>query len=447
MQEHLPLKLKRTAADELPAGDRSGGGFALRYWEEARSDVSPNDTTPVHSWTVKLVANPSLDANIDATIRPKGNGSIIAAVPDATSTGGDKRGLYSVDWQLNRNNADEVVGSDYSGMAGGNSCAINRVNDYCFIGGGSQNAILTPPTVLTGDSFGGSNSYSAIVGGNQNEISGNTSQYSVVAGGDNNKIQAGDDSGGGGDTSYGVIGGGSSNKIEAINSTDHTANALYNAIVGGSTNIIRADATSAQINSAYNFIGGGDTNLITTTDDESTGRNAICGGGNNEISGNAEYSFIGGGNNNTVTGKRSAILGGKDITVTEDDTTAVTGSSNGSYAAFKTVTGFIPIVASPTSSSSFNIPAKAIIIAVAVRTSIAVTCTATYTVGDGGSATRYSTAAVSKVLGSTDKGTKAGAYYNATATPVVITPDTTPSDSTGEVSVAIHYIDIMPPTT
>lgn len=91
-------------------------------------------------------------------------------------------------------------------------------------------------------------------------------------------------------------------------------------------------------------------------------------------------------------------------------------------------------------------PSNSIVLAVPVRVTTAITTTTNFTVGDAGSADRFSTAAVLKAAGSTNPGTKAGAYYNATAGGIVITPDTTPSDATGRVRVTIFYIEVTPPT-
>jgi hypothetical protein len=122
-------------------------------------------------------------------------------------------------------------------------------------------------------------------------------------------------------------------------------------------------------------------------------------------------------------------------------------SANGQYLAAKSLTELTTIAASATSTTTIQKPANSIILGVSVRVTTAVTCTSTFTVGDSGSATRFSTAAVSKTLNSTDPGTKAGAFYNATAEGIVITPDTVPSDATGRVRVTIHYLEMTPPTS
>ena len=120
---------------------------------------------------------------------------------------------------------------------------------------------------------------------------------------------------------------------------------------------------------------------------------------------------------------------------------------NGQVLSVKYLTELLTIAAAATSTTTIQKPAHSIVLAVSVRVTTAVTCTSTFTVGDSTSAARFSTAAVSKAANSTDRGTKAGAYYNATAEGIVITPDTTPSDATGRVRVTIYYIECTPPTS
>ena len=110
-------------------------------------------------------------------------------------------------------------------------------------------------------------------------------------------------------------------------------------------------------------------------------------------------------------------------------------------------TELLTIAAAATSTTAIQKPANSIILAVSVRVTTAVTCTSVFEVGDSTSANRFNTASVSKAATTTDKGTKAGAYYNATAEGIIITPDTTPSDNTGRVRVTIHYIEITAPTS
>ncbi len=125
----------------------------------------------------------------------------------------------------------------------------------------------------------------------------------------------------------------------------------------------------------------------------------------------------------------------------------VSDGANGKSLGIKMLTELTTIAAAATTTTTIQKPANSIILGVSVRNTVALPITSTYTVGDSGSAARFSTAAVSKAVNSTDPGTKAGAYYNATAEGIIITPDTTPSDATGRVRVTIHYIDVTPPTS
>jgi hypothetical protein len=121
--------------------------------------------------------------------------------------------------------------------------------------------------------------------------------------------------------------------------------------------------------------------------------------------------------------------------------------TNGQACSISTLTELTTIAAAATTDTTILMPAASIILSVSVRVTVALNVTTNFTVGDAGSAARFSTAAVSKAINSTDPGTKAGAYYNASATAVRITPDSTPGDTNGRVRVTIHYIKITPPTS
>jgi hypothetical protein len=119
-------------------------------------------------------------------------------------------------------------------------------------------------------------------------------------------------------------------------------------------------------------------------------------------------------------------------------------SANGQSINYGSLTELTTIAAAATTDTVIQLPANAIIDAVTVRVTTAIPTAANFTVGDSGSAARFSTAAVSSAANSTDAGTKAGAYYNSTATSVRITPDATPGANTGRVRVTIfyHYVTV-----
>jgi hypothetical protein len=125
---------------------------------------------------------------------------------------------------------------------------------------------------------------------------------------------------------------------------------------------------------------------------------------------------------------------------------AVTGA-NGQSLTLQSLTELTTIAAAATTDTTIQMPAGAIVMAVSVRVTTVIPTATTFTVGDSGSAARFSTAAVSVAAGSTDPGTKAGAYYNASALAVRITPNGTPAANTGRVRVTIFYFASTPPSS
>lgn len=123
------------------------------------------------------------------------------------------------------------------------------------------------------------------------------------------------------------------------------------------------------------------------------------------------------------------------------------GTGNGQVSAFRTLTELTTIAAAATTDTAIQMPAGAIVLAVSVRVTVVIPTATTFTVGDSGSAARFSTAAVSVAANSTDPGTKAGAYYNAGALAVRITPNGTPGANTGRVRVTVFYFLATPPSS
>lgn len=125
-----------------------------------------------------------------------------------------------------------------------------------------------------------------------------------------------------------------------------------------------------------------------------------------------------------------------------------TNSTNGqTITALQTLTELTTIAAAASTDTTIQMPAGAVVLAVTVRVTTVIPTAATFTVGDSGSAARFSTTTVSTAAGSTDAGTKAGAYYNASALAIRITPNAQPADNTGRVRVAIFYYTVTPPTS
>jgi len=225
--------------------------------------------------------------NVNAAIVPKGNGAIVAAIPDGTAVGGNSRGQYAVDLQMQRANANQVV-----------------ENNFSFIGSGYDNRITSANATR-----------SAIVSGNGNSISG-FSYASFVGAGSSNVING---------SEANVIVGGLSNQIV------QTANEGRSFIGGGGDNIIRtgfsviAGGRQCQTNnngSYYQTIGGGQANITNTTGTiagglsntiSSSGTHGSIGGGQVNTA-SATHTTVGGGNGNTASGQWSAVVGGQSNT-------------------------------------------------------------------------------------------------------------------------------------
>lgn len=114
----------------------SAGG--LTYFTEARSTTAPNTATNVDS----LSAGTGLSTtNVDIAIVPRGTGAFQLAIPDNTTTGGNKRGQYAVDLQLIRNTNTQVASGLYSLILGGvnNTSSSTGSSVLCGAGNTSSN--------------------------------------------------------------------------------------------------------------------------------------------------------------------------------------------------------------------------------------------------------------------------------------------------------------------
>ena len=168
------------------------GATGLQYMTEVRNVAAPNATRPVHG-----VQASGAEANIDLVLGAKGNGAIVAQVPDGTVTGGNKRGTYAIDLQIYRSFSIRVASGDYSFIGGGGNNTAS--GSAASVGGGSVNTASGSYASIGG---GGSNTasglYASVGGGSSNSASG---LYASVGGGSSNSASG----------SYASIGGGGSN--------------------------------------------------------------------------------------------------------------------------------------------------------------------------------------------------------------------------------------------
>lgn len=148
---------------------RGDGTFAaaggLDNFSDAQDTNAPNDTVPVNS----LEAT-GTETNIDIALKPKGTGALTRHVADGATAGGNKRGIYAVDWSGLRANQYDVAGGDYSTVSGGRANGVTQ--DYGTISGGYNNSATDDyATVVGGTGCLSSNNY-AISGGEGADATG-----------------------------------------------------------------------------------------------------------------------------------------------------------------------------------------------------------------------------------------------------------------------------------
>lgn len=211
---------KKVPVSGLPA---SAG---LSNFTEAKTVAAPNATVPVISLSVTIA-----ETNGDYAIVPKGTGALLAAVPDNTATGGNKRGARAVDLQLSRSVASRVASGDNSVISGGTENTASATRST--VGGGNSNAASGGNDgVFCGTGNSTSAGQAVVCGGGSNVVAG---PYGVIVGGGSNSIGSG---------SYCFIGGGGSNACAGagdyrshLGGLANTASAAYASTTGGRNNV------------------------------------------------------------------------------------------------------------------------------------------------------------------------------------------------------------------
>jgi hypothetical protein len=255
---NITLTENNNGGNETLTISADGGGGGLTGFTGSQNSTGVNITVNAS----QLLAD-AASANADIVLSPKGTGAILAQLPDGTTTGGNKRGDYSVDLQRSRSSNQSVASAFYSLIGNGQNNRITADSDRSSILNGTGNIITA-------------SNDSVISGGSTNKITkqgSNVSRYNTIAGGQQNEI------------------------IQVLNSTQNST------ISGGTGNYIE-DSNGATIS-------GGSGNYIESGGPAST----ISGGGGNLIGDydgllSDGYATIVGGNNNIATGAFSVVLGG-----------------------------------------------------------------------------------------------------------------------------------------
>jgi hypothetical protein len=167
----------------------SSGG--LTTFVEAENTAAPNATVPVDSLSASGAAT-----NIDVAIVPKGTGAILAAIPDNTATGGNKRGANALDLSTKRVAATDVASGASSIVLGERGRATNANSFAVGLGGtgsiasGSASIALGSWTTATGNQSFSSGSrvdatalHSVSIGGYQYGATTASGESSFASGG------------------------------------------------------------------------------------------------------------------------------------------------------------------------------------------------------------------------------------------------------------------------
>lgn len=185
------------------------------------------------------------------------------------------------------------------------STNIGSGSEYSQLLGGSGNTITTDPN------------FTQIIGGYDNDISGNSSRpVNTILGSYSSNISS--NLGGFGCT---IIGG-----------HDHLLDrATESSILGGNTNTVNDNNSwaSAIVGGQGNYCAGGQSGVFAGQSNNQQGqRSVILGGESNLQTSAGDWSGILGGNSNTVSSTRSAIIGGLNNNVSGLESVVVGGNQN-----------------------------------------------------------------------------------------------------------------------
>jgi len=151
------------------------------------------ESTGTYSSQTYVALVPASGTNVNAVFGRLGTGYLSAQIPTGTSSGGNQRGIFSVDWQTKRSNANQVASGYYSVVAGGYS--NKATNNYSSVTGGFTNTASGLMSSVVGGTQCTASGSTTIAGGKSNTASG-TSAVTVggaynAAGGDYSSVLGG----------------------------------------------------------------------------------------------------------------------------------------------------------------------------------------------------------------------------------------------------------------
>jgi hypothetical protein len=306
-------------------------GVQVEFGSTANTYI-PTTTTAVYgtpTLSFSGVSTIGLESNGALYLQPAGTGALQAQATTSTATGGNARGSYAIDLQLQRGAAGQVASASNSTVVGG-----------------QNNSATGGLTAVVGGFNNTSSGNSAFVGGGQYNVASGT--RGVVAGGDNNTAAGFFNFIGSGFTNSGTANAsvttqsGTMNATTAVTLSGSNANIKVGQYITGTS--IAQDTYVAAISGTALTLSKVASGSSTSTLSFFTPHGVVVGGGNNQATGS--YSFIGGGgdagtaaNRNVASGDWSVVCGGTRNTASGIASFVGGGGTNGSSTFPNTSSG------------------------------------------------------------------------------------------------------------
>jgi hypothetical protein len=172
-------------------GDGTFASAGLNHFSDDQNTSAPNDTVPVNSFEAS-----GTQGNIDLALLPKGTGALTRHIADGATAGGNKRGIYAVDWQGLRVNEFDVASGDYGTVSGGRANSASQ--NYSTVSGGYNSSATDDYATVVGGWLNTASNNHSVAGGYSSQASGWNSlaiadtgiasgQGAVVLGGDSSR--------------------------------------------------------------------------------------------------------------------------------------------------------------------------------------------------------------------------------------------------------------------
>jgi len=377
----------------LPIQDRNASGFVNAFIYQSQLEFGSVTGTYIPTTTTAVYGTPTLSfsgvseigllSNGALYLQPAGTGALQAQATTSTTAGGNARGAYAVDLQMQRGGAtrvasatnafigagyDNIVSGGYSAVVSGYSNGVTGV--YSSILGGDTNLASGTRSVIAGGILNtASGTISSVIGGYSNTATG---FYSTIGGGYANSgtanaavtTQSGTMNG---TTAVTLSGSNANIKVgQLITGTSiNTFPNTYVAAISGTSLTLSQNASGSststlsffnphgvvvgggnnQATGSYSFIGGGgDAGTAAQRNVASADWSTVCGGAKNTASGIG--SFVGGGGTDGTTfdghlasGSFSTIAGGYANKTSGSGSAVGGGNNNSANANYSTISG------------------------------------------------------------------------------------------------------------